>query len=382
MSNFTRWFVAFLVYLPTLVLVPQAFVYLGISLVGLLKWLGDVQAKKINKDDLFYIFFLAVSFLVYFVGKPYALTDNNKSINDLVPYTLFIITTIKFSEILDHKIVKIILFMIIGETLLAILQYILGIPYFIKPSAVGMQAFGESEYLYYNKVYGLSAVTSIFAMKIFVGVLLNYYCQTSKTIRRLFFAILIAGLIATFNRTAMVSSILFFLIVLGANIRHGNIRLKIATFFGLIALGVFVFLNLEVLENQFFRGKEVDMSGRDMVFPYYFNFIIEHRLFGNFFSKHWAELQLDRVYHAHNSFLQTFTNMGLLFGCVLMGFLLRKINRLNYLYVTPILVYSMFQYGILWGVSFLDILFFFFLLNVGKQFKMDRDQISSSKELA
>lgn len=366
MNNLTRLFLSILVYLPTLVLVPQAFIYIVISLIGLVKWMTDLQFNKIKKEDVFYILFLSISFLIYFVGKPYAIVDYNKSINDFIPYTLFIVTTIKFSGILDQKIIRFILIIIIIESLIGILQYVIGVPYFIKPTAVGMQEFGESEYLYYNKVYGFSAVTSIFAMKIFVGILLNYYCPSSKLIKRIFYIILFAGLLVTFNRTAIVSSIIFFSIVFMANIRHGNIRLKIFTFFSLIALIVVVALNIDVLENQFFRGKEVDMSGRDLVFPYYLNFIIDNPIFGNFFSKHWAELQVDRVYHAHNSFLQTFTNMGLFFGGILVVFLLRKITKQNYFYVIPILIYSLFQYGILWGVSFLDVIFFFFLLNFKK----------------
>lgn len=355
---------SFLVVAPTLVFVPQVFAYLTIAAIGLINWAYLIRIKGVRRDDVFHIIFLCISFLVYFVGSRYAMEAFSKSLNDFVPYSLFIVATIYFAKLLRPSIIKWICYFILLESILGIIQYIIGVPYFFKPSSIGMQEFGESEYLYYNKVYGLSAVTSVFALKIFIGFILVYYLNFRKKVRVIAYLILAAGLIATFNRTAMVSSTVFGLLVMFANFRQkGHTTTKVLLLLSAIILSAIVYLNFDIIELQFFRGKEMDLSGRDHVFPYYIQFIEDHPFWGNFFTKHWAELKPGRIYHAHNSYLQTFANMGLVFGGLLLLYMISKINKNNYIFVLPILLYSGFQYGILWGVSLMDIVFFYFLFN-------------------
>ena len=369
MKDYKVIITALLIYMSTLVLFPQSIIYIVISIIGLIVWLFNMEKRGLKKEDLFFILVIAVSFFLYFIGKPYALITDSKSLNDFIPYTFFLITTINFSRVLNKKILMYILYFILFETVLGLIQYGLGIPYFIAPSLSSQQEFVDSEYLYYNKVYGLSAVTSVFAMKIFIGVLITHYLKLSLKKQYLYYLILGFGLIATFNRTSIVAATIFTIIVLFQNVKNGSVRLKFLTMLAAVTVFFTVFNNIDIIENQFFRGKELDMSGRDMVFPYYLGFIEEHFFFGNFFSKHWVELQKGRVYHAHNSYLQTFANMGVFFGGILIVYILRRVKSFNYLYLVPILIYSGFQYGILWGVSFLDIIFFYFLFNLNESSK-------------
>lgn len=357
---------AVLTYLPTLVLVPQAIIYILISLIGFVLFLKDAKRNKINRNDFYIVLFVLASFVIYVVGKPYAIDETSKSLNDFIPYTFFILTTIYFSKHLNIKVLKWILLFIILECIIGIIQYMIGVPFFFAPKAVGMQGFGESEYLYYNKVYGLSAVTSVFALKVFSGFLLLYFINDYK-FSKYIYIILIGGLLVTFNRTAIVSSMVFSALVFFENLKSRNIKIKILTILSLTIIIGLIWVNINKIQYQFFRGNEVDLSGRDMVFPYYINFIQENIFFGNFFTKHWVALSIDRVYHAHNSFLQTFANMGLIFGGGLVLILFRRINRLNLIYIFPIIIYSLFQYGVFWGVSYLDIIFFYFLYNVFRE---------------
>src|SRR5690606_19804209 len=124
---------------------------------GLMTWVFKMQNRGLIKEDRFYIFCIVLSLLRYFVDKPYALSGDSKSLNDFLPYSIFIVATIVFSSHINRDVIKYLLFFILFETTIGIVQYIIGVPYFIKPLATGMQEFGESEYLYYNKVYGLSA---------------------------------------------------------------------------------------------------------------------------------------------------------------------------------------------------------------------------------
>lgn len=364
MNGVMFFLVAVLIYLPTLVLVPQPIVYGVISIVGIFWEIRRVRKDwTIKKEEFFYLAFLLVSFIIYYLGKSYAIVGKSKSINDFIPYSLFIVTTIAFSKYLNPVVLRYLLYFIVLESIIGIIQYTLGIPYFIEPLSTGVQEFGTSDYLYYNKVFGLSAVVSIFAMKIFVGIMLNMYVKNNLALRITFFVVFLLGLLATFNRTSIVASIIFIILTVLSYYRSATFKTKVATIIiGLIVL-IIIIANVNVILLQFLRGAEVDLSGRDLVFPYYLNFILEYPLLGNFFHKHWAELEIDRVYHAHNSYLQTFANMGILFGALLLTYFFKKINRRNYIYVIPILAYSSFQYGILWGVSFLDIIFFYFLFH-------------------
>ncbi|MGG8497340.1 O-antigen ligase family protein [Tenacibaculum sp. TC6] len=356
-----------LVFSSTLVSVNQSFIYVVLAFLGMVLWFISMRKNGVKREDILSVLFLLTSSIIYYVGKEYAIDDNSKSINNIIPYTFFIIATVNFSKSLNNSVIKYILYFILLEIVVGIVQYLLGTPYFIKPNSVGVQEFGESEYLYYNKVYGLSAVTSIFALKIFTGFLLVYHLKYNKAMNYFFYGLLLLGLIITFNRTAIVSVIVFGFIALLMRLKTGGSKIKFLTILMSVVLLVLAYNNYAFIENQFFRGKGVDLSGRDLVFPYYIQFIVEHPFLGNYFTKHWAELSIDRVYHAHNSYLQTVANMGILFGFATIVYFILKVNKNNYIYIVPILVYSTFQYGILWGVSFLDIVFFYFLFKKNKK---------------
>jgi len=53
---------------------------------------------------------------------------------------------------------------------------------------------------------------------------------------------------------------------------------------------------------------------------------------------------------------------GIVISFLYFIFIIFNINRENFIYIIPILIVSLFQYAIFWGVSFLDIVFLHFLL--------------------
>ena len=364
MNKIIYLFLAFLIYSPTLVLIPQFIPYILISIIGLLFWLKTLKLNGFTKNDIFLTIFFIISIIIYFIGKSDTSVNYLKSDNDYIPYTFFIITSISFSRLLNNNVLRYVLFFVLFETMIGIIQYVTKTPYFIKPLSLGENSFGDSDLMYYNKVYGLSSVTSIFALKIFSGFLLTFYLDFNKKIKNLIYFLLCFGLLFTFNRTSIIASFLFLLIVQLNDFTKHTSKRKVGLFFLSILFFSFIFVYSDNIINQFFRGKQVDMSGRDLVFPYYINFISENLIFGNFFTKHWIELLPGKIFHAHNSYLQTFANMGFVFGLVFFVFLFKNISKSNIKYILPILVYSLFQYGILWGVSYIDIIFFYLLFNL------------------
>ena len=87
--------------------------------------------------------------------------------------------------------------------------------------------------------------------------------------------------------------------------------------------------------------------------------------FGNMSVKLWYNHE-GTLFHAHNSFVETLASNGIFIFLLYMFFVLKNLNRYNAKFVMPILVLSVLQYGIFWGISFLDIVFQYFLLRVNK----------------
>lgn len=369
-QQYKNIFFALLIYATTLVFIPQILAYILISVIGLFYMLTN----KLEKKDIFLFLFLLVSILIYYVGASEANTSVSKSANDIVPYTIFIVATIFFSKHLTNDVLKYILFFIILEIGVGMIEYALGKPYLIEPrlSLNGENEFGETIYLYYNRVYGLSAVTSVFAQKIMVGIILLFFLDIKKY-RYIILSILIIGLFITFNRTAIIATLFFltFIYINEIGLKKNILYIALPTLLLIILINIFQ----EQILIQFFRGRdEIDLSGRDHVFSYFISFFKGNWVWGNYTHKLWVALSEGRIYHAHNSYLQTIANLGLFLTSWLFIYITTFFNKKNILFIAPILIYSIFQYGILWGVSFLDIILFSILFITNSKSIVGRDR--------
>lgn len=350
------FFKALLIYSPTLILLPQSIIYVIISLLGIHYFISDLKSNRIYKKDVFLFCFVLLSLLVYFILDPVS-DVQSRSVNDLIPYSVFLLTTIFFARHVNEKVLHYILYFVLIEILVGIGEYVIGKPYIIKPAVTGEMEFGESALLYYNRVYGLSQAVSIFGYKIFIGIILLFFLKVKKY-KYLMLIWLLIGLYITFNRTAIVGSIVFLILYNLKQIKYLSIKYKFLLVLFSIGIFVLTYVNIDRVSNQFFRGKENgDLSGRDRIFPYYIDFIESNLLLGNNFHKLWGQIG-GSIYHAHNSYLQSLANMGIVFFILLLVYLLSFVNKKNIVFLFPLFLYSSFQYGILWGVSFLDIIFF------------------------
>src|SRR5690606_20529791 len=115
----------------------------------------------------------------------------------------------------NKNVIKWLLVLLLFEIVIGIIEYALGVPYLIKPeNMLDTTSYGESDLLYYNKVFGISKSLSLFAQKVFVGVVTYVFAPFRKRFFSfLAIGILIVGLIITFNRSALGASVLFLLFV-------------------------------------------------------------------------------------------------------------------------------------------------------------------------
>jgi len=294
--------------------------------------------------------FIAVLFFLLFEAQ---YENFDKSIVGAFPYILMVVASIVIGLTVSYRDLKIVLYLIVLEVIVGLAEYIVGVPSFFNVQARGLTDFGSTELLYYNRVYGLSYTPSIYAFKVLVGVvLLNAFLMNETISRRVYYclmALMVAGLLVSFSRTTIVSVAVGLMVLHVKNWRWGLAAL-------MLALAGFVFY-YDVVLQQFTRGSgEVDLSGRDFIFPIYVEVIEDFPLIGNAASKLWLDVG-GRIYHAHNSYLQLFASNGILISLLFCFGYYLFVLRGRLVLALPILIYSTFQYGLFWGLSFHDIIF-------------------------
>lgn len=365
--------VALCIYLPTLVLVPQQLYLIYCVLPFAFYKSIDLRASK-NIVIIFSIILLSIINQLVNSSNDLELL---RSSNQFIPYSIFILFIYLSIPLIDRFVLKYILIFISIEVGVGIIEHLLGIPFIIKPEELpDFESFGSVDLLYYKRVHGLSKALSLFAQKIFVGILILNYIKIKEVKSYYFYwGILIFGLYITFNRSAIGASIIFLILVLTIkwfsrrdyNQHYKRLTLLVKVMF--IAIISILIIRFDDVINQFNRGRETtDFSKRDEVYPHYIDFINEHLLMGNGSFKLLLEIG-GKAYHAHNSFLAIFASNGVVIFLLYMGMIVFNIRKNNYIYVLPIMAYSLLQFGIFWGISFLDILFLFFLFN-RKQFDL------------
>ncbi|SJM89826.1 membrane hypothetical protein [Crenothrix polyspora] len=213
--------------------------------------------------------------------------------------------------------------------------------------------------VYYNRVFGLSVNSSAYAFKVLVGfvILMAIKSQLSRRVLLLCIAILLVGFVTSFNRTAIVAAGIGFLMFY-----CNNWRVLLASFTSGCVVCVYY---LSSLIDNFNRGKDgVDLSGRDYIFNEFLTLFMQRPFLGNATRKVW--LQIDgNLYHAHNSYLEFMASNGIFISLLFFTGYYLLILRGRLLIALPLLVYSVFQYGLLWGLVFHDVVFFglmFYLL--------------------
>lgn len=355
--------IAVLLVLPSFAFVP---LYLYLLLVPLM------ITRNTKLDFNFYLIVLIVLLCLINQILNLKVLLRDFSYSDMIPYTVFIMISYLFGKNVNARVFHYLLLFISFEIFIGVLEYMSGVKSFfpaVLNKIVGEAPFGFNGLIYYKRVAGLSANSSGFAFKVFVGILLLHYLKIKGRKLYIYAIIFAVGLLITFTRSVILA-VLFFLVL--ANIPRISrfvkdlLNKKLRIIYILLGVGLFVlvFLVLSNWEDLYFqlnRGMEdVDMSERDIVLQRYYNFLEEHIYFGNGSYKLWVNIN-GVLYHGHNSFLQTFATHGIFIGLIFLYLVFRNMNKYNFYYLLSFLVLSLFQYVIFWGVSFMDLIFFYFL---------------------
>jgi len=355
--------IAFFIYIGTTEFAPHYFQLFALPLVFL------IERDNFKLVDKYKLLTLMVALCI--VNETIGISFGSIIVTNIFaifPYFILIIFTIFLSDNINTSILKWILLFIGLEIVIGILQSMLGVQSFTN--SVSLMNDGL---LYNQKVYGLSSNSSGFSLKIFLALLLFVGFQKDLAINKyIYISLIIIGLIITFNRTYIFGAVLFGLLYYYNKISNQESSKMKRWFIYLGVSLVFVVLIIsfkEILLQQLFRG-QTDLSEsmnalseRDLIYKYFWDFIVDNPWLGNNSFKLLYTTLDGRILHAHNSYLQLFATNGILIGLLFMYFIIKHINKNNYIYVLPIIISGLLQYSIFWGTSFQDLIFYVFLFS-------------------
>ena len=307
-----------------------------------------------NRITLILILISVLSLINIFIGfnSQKVLNEGSSSLQLVIPYLSLLLGAYVIGNYINTQVIKYIIYFTAIECIVILIQYLTGVTGFWYNSYEKNEILGEL--LYYSRPNGFSTNSSVVAQKLLISI----WCLIrSKFIswkdNKVIFCILLIGLILTFNRTVFLAiGVSYFLVSGGLKLKY-----KIAAFLALILL-LIVFIN--PIKNQFNRGSDdVNIESLTRYSVYYngINFIADNPLFGNHSIKYFYE-ENDRRFHLHNSYLQTAASNGLPIFLLVM-YIVLILKKRKHLFIVPILIYSFLQFGILWGIGFLDIVLFF-----------------------
>lgn len=274
------------------------------------------------------------------------------------PYALSMFVSYVLAVTIQPKELKYLLYLIIIDVFVGIIEYTMGVSSFWVSD---LTFDADTELLYYKRSCGLDTNSSILAMNVIIGLIITYILKPKHKL--FIISVLCVGLFVSFNRSYILASIpLLLYFILSSS--HKNKLLVSLTLISMIVLGWYVIQTYgEMIINQFSRGSANSstfiMSNRDVLWRDFMNFFYQHPILGNGSSKLW----LDNGMHAHNSFIWVLSSNGLVIACLYYYYTFRYINKYNWILIMTIIIGSITQSTIYWGLSLADIFLFIVIAN-------------------
>lgn len=356
---------AILLYIATLAYVPH-WSFSIILLFALSK------KEKFSINDISNVQFVLIILILILSTLNFIIYKFSVNTTEVIPYTILMLASYLIANRISSRELRILVYLVALECFVGYAEFALGVKTFFSQLEDNVQN-SDSALIYYRSVFGLSDNSSTFAVKVLLAYLLIYFLDLKGRFTLILKVILLCGLFVTFNRTAMGVVVIFHILrfvrtshqLIAQMLRLKSNRTVLHRFvLSSIVLLVLVFLavnNLDEIVVQVTRRTQtIEITGRDWIWRGFIDFIQTHWLVGNGSTKFFI-VNSGSIYHAHNSFLQTFASQGLIIGSLFILLIVCSLNSSNMLYVLCLVIYSMFQYGIFWGISLLDIIFLLFL---------------------
>ncbi|MCL2312085.1 MAG: O-antigen ligase family protein [Firmicutes bacterium] len=287
--------------------------------------------------------------------------EDSGSFFSMLPYSITLLPAYIIAKTLDRKTLIFLLIFICFEIVVGIFEYVFGVTSFFITANEFASGYGGDEMLYNKRVLGISTNSSTLAIKCLIGLIIVYLTKPKYSI--LWVLLIIVGFYVSFNRATIIAAAPLLIYFYWYYIS----QLKFKIFW--LGLTVIVCVSLfSVVINQFMRSADIsDISritaNRDLIYESFYAFSKENIWNGNGSVKLWLELFPDHKFHAHNSYLMTLASNGIIVFLFYLYFIFAFIRKSNFLPVSVLLIYSLFQFGILWGCSLTDIIFIFLLLD-------------------
>ncbi len=331
---------------------------------------------------------------------------------------------------------KIFIAFVLVEIGIGILEYCLSVRTFFFKELI-ISDFNHDSF-YTSRVYGLASNSPIFALRVFIALTFLFQLKIRLRINLILSVLLLIGLTITFNRTILLVflALVFFTSIksLVAVLISKKINFKDPLFIQYISIALIVFICIQIpkFKDSFTKGDQTEVtevpdswknsskppvyscsylntiaikepgelilpefikeklvaaaaninsSGRTIIWMNYLSYIYNHPIKGNRTSK--IMLRIDNkkghfdYLHAHNSFIQYAATNGLILTILVLFLFVFKWKRKNSILILCVVIYSQLQYGILWGISLLDIYFIYLICSTKNSLSFERNRTNS-----
>jgi len=342
MDKTNSLFLAFLLYIPSLYFIPNSlyilpFIFLLIT--------GNYKKVKFDINFLILSVFIFTLLLIYLFNIVY---------NEQLYFFWFILwlTNYIVAKNINQTTLRYLLFFIILETFFIWLEVFLGVEnIFLHATQADTLLFS-----YEFRPLGLSDGSPLMGQKLFLAILILLHLNIKEKTKLFLIIYLLLMELMVFNRTAILTTA--FVLLLYSFNRFSIFWKVVLSITGVLFVSTF----FQTIFTRFNRDQEeIYLSGRDYIWQQGLEFIKEHLLFGNLTQKVHITYIDATSQHLHNIYLQYIGNFGIIFTFFYLLFVIINIKKNNFIYISAILLYGIFQYGIGWGISLMDILFFYFL---------------------
>ena len=254
--------IAFLIFISTLYNVPHVVLLLPVLLV-LFK--NRKKTILLNKHQVYILSIITIIVVLSFLNSLIHITQLESYFN-LFPYTSLMYASFILAYFLEEKDVELLVKLILIESIIVIFEFLFHFNT-IFFGAEDFKKFSSFSILYNSRPYGMSANSSIIAIKIFLAILLIDYFGLFRNNKLIFMVIFFLAIVFTFPRTILVVILIYYFLKYISYIKLSTKykqRLVAITFSLVLVFSVIAVLNAKKISDkiydQFTRGgKKIEL---------------------------------------------------------------------------------------------------------------------------